>query len=234
MTDEPRLPMTTALELPRLGTLARHALPHLVESTLVPLALFYGFLWLVGIWTALVVALGWSWVAVARRVLLRRPVPGLLLLGTVGLTARTVVAFASGSVLVYFLQPTLTTVVIAGAFLLSVPAGRPLAERLAADFLPIPPELLRRPCVRKVFVRITVLWAGVNLFNVAASLALLLLAPLAAYPLTKTAVSAAVAAVAVALSTRWFRQTLRRHDLVVASVPSVMVALGPSVPGRRR
>lgn len=221
-----------ALELPRLGTLARHALPHLVESTLVPLALFYGFLWWVGIWTALLVALGWSWVALARRVVLRRPVPGLLLLGAAGLTARTAAAFASGSVFVYFLQPTLTTVVVAGAFLLSVPAGRPLAERLAVDFLPLPPELLRRPCVRKVFVRITVLWAGVNLFNVAASLALLLLAPLAAYPLTRTALSAGVAAGAVALSARWFRQTLRRHDLAVATVPHVAVALGRSIQGR--
>jgi hypothetical protein len=113
----------THFELPRLRSLARHAIPHLIEATLIPLALFYGFLWIVGVWGALFAALGWSYAAILRRVVLRQSIPGLLVLGALGLTARTAVAFASGSVFIYFLQPTLTTVVIAGAFLLSVPAG---------------------------------------------------------------------------------------------------------------
>ena len=45
------------------------------------------------------------------------------------LTVRTVIANASGSVFIYLLQLTLDESAVAGAFLLSVPAGRPLAER---------------------------------------------------------------------------------------------------------
>src|SRR5690606_2179357 len=122
------------LEIPRLAALVRHALPNIVEGSLIPLGVFYGALWLVGIWGGLIASLAWSYAAIARRVATGRNIPGLLVIGTLGLTARTIVSLASGSVFVYFLQPTLTTALIAGAFLLSVPAGRPLAERLAGDF----------------------------------------------------------------------------------------------------
>ena len=89
--------------------MARHALPNLVEASLIPLAVFYGALSLIGVWGALLAALGWSYAAIVRRLVTRKPLPGLLLLGAAGLTARTAVAALSGSVFVYFLQPTLTT-----------------------------------------------------------------------------------------------------------------------------
>ena len=49
------------------------------------------------------------------------------------------------------MQPSLTTLAVAAAFLFSVPAGRPLAERLAHDFVPLDPAVLRLPGVQKVF-----------------------------------------------------------------------------------
>src|SRR5918995_1697948 len=119
------------LEIPRLRALARHALPNLVEASVVPLVVFYGALWLVGVWGGLLAALAWSYVAIGRRLVTGKPLPGLLVLGALGLTTRTFVAAMSGSVFVYFLQPTLTTVLIAGFFLASVPAGPPIAGRLA-------------------------------------------------------------------------------------------------------
>src|SRR5690606_36304461 len=118
-----------------------------------------------------------------------RPVPGLLVLGAAGLTARTVVALVSGSVFVYFLQPTLTTVAVAAVFLLSVPAGRPIAERLAADFCPLPDTFTGSPPVRRFFARITVLWAFVQLANAAFSVWLLLTQPVTTYYAAKTAAS---------------------------------------------
>ena len=108
------------------------------------------------------------------------------MLGVVGLTARTVVAALSGSVFVYFLQPTLTTVLIAGVFLPSVPAGRPLAERLAGDFCPLPATFMARPPVRRFFARITVLWAFVQLTNAALSIWLLATQPVGTYVLART------------------------------------------------
>jgi hypothetical protein len=203
------------LEIPRLRALARHALPNLVEATVVPVLVFYAALWLVGVWGGLVGALVWSYTAIVRRLVTGRPVPGLLVLGVVGLTARTVVAALSGSVFVYFLQPTLTTVLIAGVFLASVPAGRPIAERLAGDFCPLPANFIGSPPVRRFFARITVLWAFVQLANAALSIWLLITQPVGTYVLAKSVTSWALTLAAVGLSTLYFKLSMRNHGIAI-------------------
>src|ERR1700736_6936050 len=115
--------MSQHFEIPRLRVLARHALPHVIESTVIPLALFLLFLKVVGVWGAVLVGLVWTYGAVIRRVLTGRRVPGILLLSVVTVTARTAVSFATHSVVIYFLQPTLGTVLVATAVLISVPLG---------------------------------------------------------------------------------------------------------------
>jgi len=198
--------------------MARHALPHLVEATFIPLILFYAFLWTAGVWGALVAALVWSYTAVIRRAVTGKRIPGILVLGTIGITARTIAAFASGSTFIYFLQPSLTTVVIAGAFLLSVPAGRPLAERLAHDFVPLEPEVLCLPGVQRVFIRITLLWAFVNLANAAVSIALLMSQDVGTFVALKTIGGMVLVGAAVGASTIWFKQALRNHNISVVAV----------------
>ena len=210
--------MPARVEIPRLRTMARHALPHLIEATIVPLILFYTFLWTAGVWGALVAALVWSYAAIFRRVITGQRIPGILVLGTLGITARTVMAFATGSVFVYFLQPTLTTVAISAAFLLSVPAGRPLAERLAHDFVPLEPEVLGLPGVQRVFIRITLLWAFVNLANAIVSIALLMSQPVGTFVAIKTVGGMLLVGVAIAMSTMWFKQALRNHNISVVGV----------------
>src|SRR4051794_15054022 len=105
--------MPARVEIPRLRTMARHALPHLIEATFIPLVLFYTFLWTAGVWGALVAALVWSYTAILRRAVIGQRTPGIPVLGTLGITARTIAAFASGSTFICFLQPRLTTVAIA-------------------------------------------------------------------------------------------------------------------------
>ena len=209
--------MPARVEIPRLRTMARHALPHLIEATFIPLVLFYAFLWTAGVWGALVAALVWSYAAIIRRAVTGQRIPGILVLGTLGITARTIAAFASGSVFVYFLQPSLTTVAIAGAFLLSVPAGRPLAERLAHDFVPLEPEVLRLPGVQRVFIRITLLWAFVNLANAIVSIALLMSQPVGTFVAMKTVGGMLLVGAAIAFSTMWFKQALRNHNISVVT-----------------
>src|SRR3954452_2625599 len=210
--------MPARVEIPRLRTMARHALPHLIEATFIPLVLFYAFLWTAGVWGALVAALVWSYTAIIRRAVTGQRIPGILVLGTVGITARTIAAFASGSTFIYFLQPSLTTVVVAGAFLLSVPAGRPLAERLAHDFVPLEPEVLRLPGVQRVFIRITLLWAFVNLANAVVSIALLMSQPVGTFVAMNTIGGMVLVGAAVGMSTIWFKQALRNHNISVAPV----------------
>ena len=111
----------------------RRMVPYLVEATVIPTALFYTFFVAFGLRWAIVAALGWTYAAVGRRVITRRPVPGLLMLATLGITVRTVIYLLSGNEFVYFFQPIMRTVATATVFALSVrlrpAADRPLRRR---------------------------------------------------------------------------------------------------------
>ena len=204
------------VELPRLRTLARHAVPHLVEATLIPLVLFYTAMWLLGVWGALFSALAWSLAAILRRAVTGQRIPGILVLSALGLTVRTSLALASGSVFVYFLQPSLGSLAVGAAFLISVPGERTLAQRLAADFCPIPDHVLANSGIRSIFRRITILWAFVNIVNAALAIWLLLTQPLPTYVAARTVVSLACTGSAIALSTLWFKRSMRHHGLQMA------------------
>ena len=145
-----------------------------------------------------------------------RRLPGLLLLGALGITARTGIAFATGSVFIYFLQPTLLTVGIAGAFLVSASIGRPLAQRLAADFCPLPDHFMAHPGVRRFFGQLTVLWAFVQLSNAAITLTLLVSQPVGTYVRAHSLSSWVMTATAVGVSAAWFHIAMRRHGIHVS------------------
>jgi hypothetical protein len=194
--------------IPRITSLARHATPHVLEATLIPLALFYGGLRLLGLWGALLAALIWSYTSLLRRLITRRRVPGMLVLGIIGLTARTALALATGSAFLYFLQPTLGTGLVASVFIGSTVLGRPLAMRLAADFMPLPEAWLAHAGVRRFFLRISLLWAGVFLANAGISLWLLVSQSLATFLWTRTVASLVLTGGAVAISTLAFRRCI--------------------------
>jgi intracellular septation protein A len=205
----PQVISTSPLPMPRLAAVARHATPHLLETTLIPLGLFYAGLQLFGLWGALLAALVWSYTALLRRLLTHRRVPGILMLGIVGLTARTALALATGSAFLYFLQPTVGTGLVAGVFLGSVLLGRPLAQRLAADFLPLPEALLARPGIRHFFQRVSLLWAAAFLANAGISLWLLVSQSLATFLWSRTVASLTLTGLAIVASTWWFRRSVR-------------------------
>ena len=225
--------MLSALQLPCPRTLARHAVPHLLEATVIPLILFYSAMALIGVWGALIAALAWSYGALARRLVLGRRVPGMLLLGTIGLTVRTVLAIVSGSVYLYFLQPTLCTVLVASAFLFSVRGKRSLAERLAHDFVPLPPVLLSRPWMRRFFNGVSVLWAMVYFTNAALTFWLLITQSVGTYVLAKTLASLVFTGAAIAVSVLVFRFLVSRDPVLhahlqPAMVPAPVLALAPA------
>jgi intracellular septation protein A len=180
--------------------IARHAGRNLVEATIVPLVLFYAALWLVGVWGALWVALAWTWGAIAVRSARGRRVPGILLLGAIGLTVRTGLAMASGSVFIYFLQPTLTAFAIGIAFCGSVVIGRPLVARLAGDFCPLPAEARTRPAVRQLFNQLCWLWGCLNFLNALGALWLLTHQSLDTFLWAKTVMSVGMTSVGALVS----------------------------------
>jgi hypothetical protein len=202
-------------EIPSLRALARHAVPRVVEGTVIPLALFLLTLHFLGVWGAMAVGLVWGYGLILLRVVLRRRIPGVLMIGTATLTARTLVAALSGSTFVYFLQPTLGTAAVATAFLLSVPLDRPLAGKLADDFCPIPADFRANAHVRQFFRRVSLLWAFTQAINVAVTLWLLFTQSIGTYVVAKTAASFVLTVSAIIVSTLWFRRSMARHGIHV-------------------
>lgn len=188
----------------------RHALPNLIEGKLVPVALFVGFLELLGHVPALLIALAWSLGSLGVRRLSGREVSGLIVLSAVALAARTIAAVATGSMVVYFLQPTITTVFVGVAFLVSVPMGKPLAQKLAFDLLPFDDATKEHPLVRRFFVRLSVCWACTSMINAAITLWLLLSASTTTFVLVKSVLGPATAFVTIGTMLVWLRFAVRR------------------------
>jgi hypothetical protein len=202
-------------EIPSLRALARHAVPRVLEGTIVPLALFIVTLRILGVWGAMGVGMVWGYGLIGVRLLLRRRVPGVLLIGTATFTVRTLLAVLSHSTFVYFLQPTLGTAAVATAFLLSVPLDRPLAGRLADDFCPIPADFRANVHVRQFFRKISLLWAFTQTLNVGLTLWLLFTQSIGTYVVAKTATSMVLTVSAIIVSTLWFRRSMARHGIIV-------------------
>jgi hypothetical protein len=145
----------------------------LLVACVIPATLFYGCLRLQGVWTAIAVALGWSYGTIAWRALTRRRTSGLLILTAAMMTGRTLVAVLTDSTYLYFLQPIISDGLIGAAFLATLATARPMAARLAADFYPMDHELHLRPRIRRLFAGLTLMWALLCLGKATATLWLL-------------------------------------------------------------
>jgi hypothetical protein len=211
-------------ELPRLRAVIRHSIPRIVECSLIPVSLFYIFLWIDGVWAGILAVLFWSYTALIRRLLLRQRIPGLLLLATFGATGKTVLAMASHSAFVYFLQPSLMTAAVGAAFLLSIPAGRPAAEHLAHDFLPMPRTPDEAAAMRPLMVRVTIVWAIVNLIQAGGAIGLLLTQPVATFVAAKTALCWLMTGLGAAVTVVFFKRMAAK----AAPEPVAVTAIIPA------
>ena len=193
----------------------RHALPVVLEGVVGPFVLFYVLLVVSGFKGALIAALAWSYLALGRRLLRRERISMLLLFGTILLTLRTAVAFITGSAFVYFAQPTAGTIVISLALLVSAVLGRPFTQRFAHDFCPMDPAIMRRPLVRRFFIRISVLWASVLMLNAGLVLWLLVSSSLRSFVLERSAVTYGLTAIAIFFSVTGFVSMMRQDGITV-------------------
>jgi uncharacterized membrane protein YwzB len=153
---------------PSLPTVLRRVALSLTVACAIPAALFLASYQLFGVWTAIVVALCWSYGAITWRAATGRRTSGLLVLTAIVLTGKTVIALVAQSTFFYFLQPIITDGVVAMTFLLSLASARPMVARLAGDFYPMDPELSLRPRMQRLFWHLTAMWAVVCLAKAAA------------------------------------------------------------------
>ncbi|HWM75915.1 MAG TPA: VC0807 family protein [Nocardioides sp.] len=175
-----------ALERPRLVTIVRRVSLSLLIACVAPATMFYVCMVLTDVWTAILAALAWTYGAIAWRALTGRRTSGLLILVAIIMTCRTIVSLILDSAFLYFLQPIISDGVVATLFLLSLASSRPLVARLAADFYPMDIELSARPRVRRLFWRLTLLWATLGLIKAGAALWLLQSVSLETFVLLKS------------------------------------------------
>jgi hypothetical protein len=206
-----------------LGAVVRRLVPYVIEATVIPTALFYSLLVVGGMRWALVGALGWAYGAVARRVLVGRAVPGLLVLATLGITVRAIVYAWSSNEIVYFVQPVVRTTLTGLLFAGSVAVGRPLIARFAGDFCPLSAEVRARPGVLRLFTRLSIVWATVNALAAATSLVLLLTVPVSVFVLTAAVSAWVVTCTGVVVTVVDSVTTARREGLVTALSPDGML-----------
>jgi hypothetical protein len=185
----------------------------------VPGALFYLCYSLAGVWVAILVALGWSYGALAFRALTRRRTSGLLVLTAALLTGRTVISLATGSTFLYFLQPEISDGVVGTTFLLSLATARPVVARLAGDFYPMDHEVAMRPRVRRLFWHLTMLWALLCLGKATMTLWLLQATSLDTLVLVKT-ISIPTINTLAALATITAAVAVARKEGLLAQRPS--------------
>jgi hypothetical protein len=203
------------LRMPVPRAAIRHAVPLVIEGVLGPLALFYVVLVLAGFRGALIAALGWSYLALGRRLCKGDRVSMLLLFGIILITLRTAIALVTGSSFAYFAQPTAGTFMISLVLFGSAILGRPFTQRFAHDFCPIDPEIMERPLVRRFFIRISVLWAIVLMLNAGLVLWLLLSTSLRSFVIERSVITYGLTTVAIFFSITRFMAMMRRDNIRV-------------------
>jgi hypothetical protein len=221
-------PDTPAIALPRLWSVAKHAVPNLIECTLVPTLIFSLMLHFSGLIPASLVALGWAYAMLLRRLITKSRIPGLLLLTCLGLTVRTGVVVASGSAFIYFLQPIAATAMVGLTFLVSTMTRSPMVDRLANDFCPLTDDIVARRRVKVLFRRLTILWAGVNLVNAAVTCWLLLSQSTAVFVAVKPFPAMGVTWCAVGITVLWALRVARQEGLHVGRGRRGAPALSPA------
>jgi hypothetical protein len=206
--------LTELPDRPQLKAVVRRVGVSLLVACAIPAVLFYTCLVTANVWVAIVAALVWSYGAILFRVVTRRRMSGLLILTVMVMTAKTALALATDSTLLYFLQPIISDSLVATAFLLSLATARPIAARLAGDFYPMDHELSMRPRVRRLFWYLTLMWALLCLGKASMTTWLLYSQSLETFVLAKSITVLAVNATAVAVTIGAATAVARKEGLL--------------------
>lgn len=206
---------------PGIVAVVRHLSLAILVAQVIPSALFWTAMVAGDVWLALIVALVWCYAATGWRYSTGRRASGLLWLTVIAMTAKTAFAFASGSTFVYFLQPAVTEMVIAGGFAVSLLTARPVVSRLAADFYPMDDETAARPRVQQLFWRLTLVWATLLATKAVVALWLLHSVSLTSYVTAKSAMNPAAAVIGATVTVLLAARVARREGLLPARRPAL-------------
>ncbi len=202
------LAVPPAVVMPRMSAILRHAAPRVLEAMIMPVATFYLGMIVAGIPGGLTAAVAWVYGGAAWRLWRRTEVPGSVLLAAVMITVRVVLAVAFDDPRWFFLIPTMGVFCASAAFLCTVGARRPMAQRVTVDLVPMPEQVELHPLMRRFFVRQSLAWGCAQLANGAFTLWMLLHEALATFLVVRTAGVAVLLGGTALASVLDFRRTL--------------------------
>jgi intracellular septation protein A len=181
--------------------------PRLVLNSAGPLVAFYLGSRAVGTVGGIVAAtvtslvlFGWERRQGRPGMLARLSLAVVVLQATAGLIA--------GSAALYFLPKVTVDLVQGVAFFLSCLTRRPLAGAIAGEFVTVPQRMLGEPAVRRVFVRLTLLWATYFTVRGLICLAVLVTASTQTFLLVRALIDAPVVIPLLAVSLRYGMRNL--------------------------
>lgn len=203
------------IPMPHLLGMARQIAFQISEAVIIPLGLFYVLMMLADLRWALIGALAWAYLAVGVRVARHVRPPMMLVVATVLATVRVGITAAADNAVTYFLQPTITTYLTGLAILATVACKRSLLRRLADDFCPLPSDVVESPPIRRLFQRLSLLWAGVLIANASMTLGMLLTMPTSLSVPVAGAGSIPLFVLGLFASWRWFGKSLQAGGFVL-------------------
>ena len=212
--------MPECLELPRPVRLARTAGWNLAESFGLPTASYVLASWLAGRNAGLWAMLAAIWLTAVIRKLVTGSVPGLVTISLIVLTVQTVVAIATGNLLIFLVHFPVANLGLCIVFAWTARGHSPIAGRLAAEVIGLRCPAVHQPRLHRFFQNVTVLWAGV--FGLlAVSLGVLLAAvPVATYVPVWAVTTVALIVAGIAASALWLRSVLRRLGIGFRFAPA--------------
>jgi uncharacterized membrane protein len=207
------VPKSHVIDMAHPSAIAVHAARTVLVASVIPMAIFYLAMSTLGLSAAILAALGWYYACLLARLIRRRPLVGATMLGAGLMTVRTVIAFWTGSSYLFFLQPVAGTVATAVSFAVTAMAGRPLLERLAHDFVPLPPALSLRLRATRFFDYTSLLWALMYAVNALGTVWLLTSSSIGVFLLMKTVLSPVLTGATIAITYLLFRRLLLREGV---------------------
>jgi hypothetical protein len=201
------------LELPRPARLVRTAAVNLAESFGLPTGAYILAAWLAGRNAGLWAMLAAIWLTAGTRRLLTGAVPVLVTISLIVLTVQTVIAIATGNLLIFLVHFPLADLGLCLLFARTARGDSPICARLAAEVIGLRCPAVHQPRMDDFFRRATVLWAGV--FGLlAVGLAILLATiPLGIYVPVWAATTIMLIVAGIGVSILWMRSVLRRFGI---------------------
>jgi len=188
------------------------------EAAVIPGLIFALTLHRVGLGWAIGATLGWTYLVLGVRRLLGQRVPGTLVLAAGMFHGRALFALATASAAVYLLQPIAGSLAMATLFLGSAVIGRPLTIRLARDFVHVPPQVLARARVQRVFTQVALIWGCSRLIDAAVTI-VMFTSSMNAGIISRSVFSPLLTLTTVGICTLWGMRSLRLDGVSFRLIP---------------